>query len=369
MKKVAILCAGLDDVMRGYETHCQTLFSALSQDDAKSAEYVLFKRSGETKQNEMVLHTPSRDSKLVYFLARYRGDRLYWEYLFFALKFIWICRIKNLRFDTISCIEPMAAKTIRIFRNLLPGKPKLVYTHGVWMSPHEYINNADIIHEVSIENYQAMMQYVNEHQLTKVVRLLPHFLKDDLRSPLSKEVAKQGFQIPFQKVILSVGDVNKVHKRMHYLIEEVAKLDDAWGLVICGGTNNSEAEQVLQLAHAKLRNRFMHFYLSREEMLHMYAAADVFVLCSTTEGFGLVNIEAMRAGLPLILHRTDLFKWILQNDAWCIDMNAEDALSQFIQAHQASEQLNEVGQKNRKRFQEQFLWKSVKQDYLDMLEG
>jgi glycosyltransferase involved in cell wall biosynthesis len=369
MKKVAILCAGLDDVMRGYETHCRTLFTALNDEHDKDANYVLFKRSGSSKPNEHVLRTPSRDSKLVYFLARYRGDRLYWEYLFFALKFILTCRMKNLRFNTISCIEPMAAKTIRIFRNLLPGKPTLVYTHGVWMSPHEYINNADIIHEVSIENYQAMMQYVKEHQLKKEVRLLPHFLKDDLRSQLSKEAAKQRFQIPFQRVILSVGDVNRVHKRMHYLIEEVAKLDDSWSLVICGGTNNSEAEQVLQLAHAKLGNRFMHFYLTREEMLHMYAAADVFVLCSTTEGFGLVNIEAMRAGLPLILHRTDLFKWILQNDAWCIDMNAEDALWQFIKAHQTSELLHEVGQKNRQRFQEQFLWKSVKQQYLDMLEG
>jgi glycosyltransferase involved in cell wall biosynthesis len=210
---------------------------------------------------------------------------------------------------------------------------------------------------------------VNEHHLTKDVRLLPHFLKDDLRSPLSKEAAKQGFQIPFQKLILSVGDVNKVHKRMHYLIEEVAKLDDAWGLVICGGTNNSEAEQVLQLAHAKLGNRFMHFYLSREEMLHMYAAADVFVLCSTTEGFGLVNIEAMRAGLPLILHRSELFKWILQNDAWCIDMNAEDALSQFLQSHEDADVLLAAGQQNKQRFQSQFLWKGVKKDYLDMLVG
>ena len=367
MKKVAILCAGLDDVKRGYETHCRSLFDSLKDDVRGTHPYCLVKRYGEAKEDELVLGTPSRDSKLVYFLARYRGDRLYWEYLFFALKFIWICRIKNLRFDTISCIEPMAAKTIRIFRNFLPGNPKLVYTHGVWMSPHEYIHHADIIHEVSIENYQAMMQYVTTHQLKKEVRLIPHFLRDDVQSPLSKDEARRRFDLPDAKIILSVGDVNKVHKRMHYLIEEVAKLDESFYLVICGGTNNSEAAEVLQLATQQLGNRFKHLYLSRAEMLHMYAAADVFVLCSTTEGFGLVNIEAMRAGLPVLLHQSELFRWILNNDEWCIDMEAEQALSQFLLSHWTEAALRTAGEKNKQRFCEQFLWKGVERSYRDML--
>ena len=104
-KKVAILCSGLDNVLRGYETHCRTLFDCLKEEDISDTEFLLFKREGIKKKNEIVLKVPYRSGFLCQFLAKYRGDLLYWEYLFFALRFISYCIVRRKKFETISVIE------------------------------------------------------------------------------------------------------------------------------------------------------------------------------------------------------------------------------------------------------------------------
>jgi hypothetical protein len=52
-----------------------------------------------------------------------------------------------------------------------------------------------------------------------------------------------------------------------------------------------------------------------------------------------------------------------------MDMNQENALTLFLQAHEDAGVLLAAGQQNKQRFQAQFLWKGVKKDYLDMLVG
>src|SRR5206468_866942 len=55
------------------------------------------------------------------------------------------------------------------------------------------------------------------------------------------------------------------------------------------------AEQ-LGTAHAIVSMPF----LSRAEMAVIYRRADVFLLCSETEGFGLPVLEAMACGVPVV---------------------------------------------------------------------
>jgi 1,2-diacylglycerol 3-alpha-glucosyltransferase len=367
-KKVAILCSGLDNVMRGYETHCRTLFDCLKAENIPDAEFILFKRHGEKKKNEIVLKVPYRSDFICQFLSRYRGDLLYWEYFFFAMRFIVHCFIFRKKFETISLIEPMAAKTVFKFRKLLPGKPKIVFTHGVWNQPFDNINNADVFHEVGIENYTAMKNYVEEHQLKKEVVLLPHFLKDAELPRYNKNELRKQFGITTPKVVLSVGAINRAHKRMDYLIEEASKLSEDWTLVICGHARGTEGDLVLSLGKEKMGNRFIHLFIEREEISKIYGLADIFVLASTQEGFGIVTLEAMQAGLPVLLHDNELFRWILKQPDCCINMEEKNRLySKLVECSDDQEWLRDKSKLNKKIFNENYKWSGVKEHYLDLL--
>ncbi len=367
-KKIAILCSGLDNVLRGYETHCRTLFDCLKEENVPNTEFFLFKRQGIQKKNEIVLKVPYRSDFLCQFLAKYRGDLLYWEYLFFALRFISYCIIRRKKFETIAVIEPMASKTIYKFRKLLPGKPKIVFTHGVWNHPSDNINNADVFHEVSVENYLAMKTYVEKNNLNKKVVLLPHFLKNELAREFDKSAIKNEYSIKTKKVLLSVGAINRGHKRMHYVINEALKLSDDWTLVLCGVARGKDADDMLNVAKEKLGERFVHIVVGREEVPKIYAMADVFVLASTQEGFGIVILEAMQAGLPIVLHNRELFKWILKQDDCCINMELEGNLETFLKLNANNDDwLIQKAELNRKLFAENYSWKGLRQDYLNLL--
>jgi 1,2-diacylglycerol 3-alpha-glucosyltransferase len=369
-KKIAILCSGLDNVMRGYETHCRTLFDCLKEEKIQGTEFILFKREGKKSKNEIILKVPYRSDFLCQYLARFRGDLLYWEYLFFALRFIGHCVLFRKKFQTISAIEPMVSKTIFKFRRLLPGKPKIVFTHGVWNHPSDNIHNADVFHEVSIENYNAMKAYVEENKLTKEVVLLPHFLKDGILPEFNKAELRKEFGIKTPKVVLSVGAINRAHKRMDYLINEISKLPEDWTLIVCGSARGKEGEIVLDLGKQKMGNRFVHLFTQRDEISKIYAIADIFVLASAQEGFGIVILEAMQSALPVILHNRELFQWILKQPDCCIDMEKAGSLSGFLAKYACDDRwLHEKSELNKKTFCENYSWNGLRAQYLTLLTG
>ena len=319
--KIAIICGGLDDTMRGYETHTRLLFDSLSEETNVNYQFILFKGSGKRAKNEKILRAPSRTSRIVKFLAKFRGGRIYWESIFFALRFIFCTIIRNDRFSKILCIQPMVSKTLMRCKKLLPGKPIIIFTHGVWIEPHEYVKMGDEFHQVNIENYCKQKKYFKANNINKKVYLIPHFIPDITPIKISKAVLRKKYNIKTEKVLLSVGRIDRAHKNMEYVIKEAAKLPEDWSLVLCGGIGEAD---LLDIGRNLLGNRFIHIFLPREKVPEIYAMADLFVLGSLQEGFGIVTLEAMRAGLPIILHDRELFRWILKDDSVCVVVNPDD---------------------------------------------
>ena len=74
-------------------------------------------------------------------------------------------------------------------------------------------------------------------------------------------------------------------------------------LVVVGGNRNATVEQEVKDLFAPLSQKgkviFTGFRVGEELMMH-YASADVFLHCSVTETFGLVVLEALASGVPVV---------------------------------------------------------------------
>lgn len=112
-----------------------------------------------------------------------------------------------------------------------------------------------------------------------------------------KQDLRRMLEIPEEKVILSIGQFIP-RKGFDVLLKAAAELDPETGIYIVGG---KPTEEYLQLAQAlKLTNVHFVGFLKKEELMRYYKAADLFVLPTREDIWGLVVNEAMGCGLPVI---------------------------------------------------------------------
>jgi len=99
---------------------------------------------------------------------------------------------------------------------------------------------------------------------------------------------------------MSVGERYKGHEQLIEAWPEVLRHEPDARLVVVGeGDDRPRLEQVARASRATASIEFAGF-LARGELENRYRNADVFVMPSRNEGFGLVYLEAMAHRLPCI---------------------------------------------------------------------
>ncbi|WP_242928042.1 glycosyltransferase family 4 protein [Pontibacter vulgaris] len=363
--KIAILSAGLDHRKdRGYENSSRNLFESLKKEKIQYLEVFLFKGSGKQSENEIVLKSFIDLNFLAKWGWKLIGDSYGLEYILFALQFIIYANRKGVKFDTIYTQEPRVSKTLFRFKRLLPGKPILVYTMGINLTPEHYINVSDRVHLVNIEHYKAAVEAYPD---AKKFYLIPNPASDSKKysgNKLKKDLLEK-YKVQTSKIVLSVGAIDAHIKRMDYVIQEVSKLDNSWSLVLCGKVYDPT---LINLGVQLLGRRFINVLLPPDEVSEVYALADIFVLSSLIEGFGNVTIEAMQNSLPVLLHKRELNEWIVEDIELLVDMTKEGALSDKIREKASEEWLREKGENLNLLFHTKYQWGAVKNMYLKLLE-
>jgi glycosyltransferase involved in cell wall biosynthesis len=136
-------------------------------------------------------------------------------------------------------------------------------------------------------------------------------------------------------------------------------------LVVAG--DGEQRGEVDALGHELMNGRFRRVTLSREQMPHLYRAADVLLHMSQDEPFGNIYIEALASGLPVVAHATAVTKWILGDHAELLDTGDLTAVTRALEAsltRRAPEQVDA----RRAAAETRFSWPAVAQQYGDFFE-
>lgn len=115
-----------------------------------------------------------------------------------------------------------------------------------------------------------------------------------------KTSLKNKFGINHENIILYVGQLIE-RKGVNYLLKAHEKLSDKHdvGLVLVG--NGNQKQELMKLCKDNaIDNVYFIDFVQKDALTQYYAIADVFVLPSTEEVWGLVINEAMACGLPVI---------------------------------------------------------------------
>jgi 1,2-diacylglycerol 3-alpha-glucosyltransferase len=134
-----------------------------------------------------------------------------------------------------------------------------------------------------------------------------------------------------RSIVLSVGWIARQHKRMHYVIEELASLPAPRPFLLLLGAMTEESDEVVELGTRLLgSDGFLARSVPPSDVGDYYRAVNCFVLASLSEGFGRVYIEALMHGLPVIAHRHPVTDYVLGQEAVLADLSDRGRLAPLI---------------------------------------
>lgn len=215
----------------------------------------------------------------------------------------------------------------------LLGGEKRIPKNRVWDRMKREYEIADYI--VVPSNYSAKSFLERGFPPQKIVRT-PLSLEKDTRGirPEEREENKTF-------TVLCVGG-NFFRKGIYYLLQawKTAKLENA--KLIIKGSVPKKFEEMAKIKGVEI----IESHLSDEEMVNVYKRAHVLVLPSIDDGFGLVVLEAMAAGMPVIVTEHVGAKDIITEgqEGFIVPIRNPEALAEKIRfLYEHSERRREMG--------------------------
>lgn len=220
-----------------------------------------------------------------------------------------------------------------------------------WLYQRRALRGADILHVTT----QAEVEDVRRVGLKQSVVV----------APLGVEAAEERVirQVSLVKKSLFISRVHP-KKGLHNLIEAWAKLKpDNWILEIAGPSHKGYAEEIMALARARGVEESIRMLgpVYGEKKRELYSSADLFVLPTFSENFGVVIAEALAQGCPVITTKGTPWKALEeQGCGWWIDIGVEPLTQCLREAFSSSqEELWEMGERGRVWVQKTYAWTNI----------
>lgn len=160
---------------------------------------------------------------------------------------------------------------------------------------------------------------------------IPNSLNTDVWIPHSKRELREAYGLPHDKHILAfvAADPRKKLKGMDILLDALHELPnpESFLLLIAGREGSLE-----KLQEHGFSVRHFGYITEQARMNEFYSLADILINPSAYETFGLVNIEAMASGTPVIAFSVCAMEEIITPDTgWCLPDISSRLLAETIE--------------------------------------
>jgi 1,2-diacylglycerol 3-alpha-glucosyltransferase len=331
--RVAVACSGLGHVRRGVETWAEDLSRALRQTEVRVKLF-----GGGRGSNMVSLPCLWRTSPGAIRIARTLRHLGGWRYglgspydveqTSFVLA-LWP-RIRR-GFDILHVQDPIIAACYDMAHRHGLCHAKVIYATGTGEDPKR-MRRFDHLQLLTREAFEAWQPQKPPGQMAFMV---PNFVETAHFLPGDRRQARAGLGLPQDHlIVLCSAAINRHHKRIDFLLAEFAgALARTRGnaMLVIAGAHEDDTSGLIAEGKALLGDRVRFLpNMPRDRMPDLYRAADLFVLASLSETFGIVLLEAMATGLPVICHDAPRFRTIVGPAGYYRDLSDRGSLASAI---------------------------------------
>lgn len=220
--------------------------------------------------------------------------------------------------------------------------------------------------EVLEENFNAQ---------SKKMRVIPWGVDLGQFAPSpEKHALREKFNLPSDGMV--IVSVQRLHMRKGIQIllralELLRQRDARFTMLLVGeGSERSLIEKTVESLNLKDHVRLLG-RISEDELPKVYQAADIFAMHSYHEGFGLVYLEAMASGLPIITTRSAGSQAIIkeeENGFLVPAGNAEAFADVILKLFGNASMRKQMGEQSRKIAEQTYGWPVIADRYRRMYE-
>lgn len=363
--RVYLPCTGLGRQQRGFETFTRELAVALR--DESRLDITVFSGARVPRLESRSLWNLSRDSTLARAFARiHRRGAYFSEQATFFISFLPHLMVG--RPHVVYFADPALGEMCHDWRRLSGQRYRLLYHNGgATATPFAH---ADFVQQLTAPALAAAVAR-GEDAGRQIV--LPPGVSVPATLPSTLDgTARAALGLPTDRaVVLSVGLIGTGPKRMDHVVTEVAALPEPRPFLCLLGEDGEGAADVRDLADSLLGpTNVMIRAVPHAVVGNYYRAADVFILASLHERFGMAYLEALARGCTVIAHDSERTRQLLGPPyAVLRDLTVPGEATRALRAALARPASTDARYKRWRYVRDRYGWPALRERYVHMFEG